>query len=126
MSTQQKTLDAEFLASQRRALLALRDRLRSTKETTHREEAQVSTLLSGEAREYEDDAQKLTTLELQGNLEGQATRRLLDVERALTKLEEGSYGVSDASGASIPRARLESTPEAIYTLEEQAARDTPR
>jgi DnaK suppressor protein len=48
---------------------------------------------------------------------------LSDIERALQKIEDGTYGLSDASGAPIPIARLEAIPEALYTLEEQKIRD---
>jgi RNA polymerase-binding transcription factor DksA len=45
--------------------------------------------------------------------------RLGEVDRALQKIEEGTYGLSDDSGESIPRGRLEAVPEAIRTVEEQ-------
>src|SRR3712207_6898461 len=45
--------------------------------------------------------------------------RLRYVERALQKIEEGTYGLSDDSGQPIPRGRLEAVPEAIRTVEEQ-------
>jgi DnaK suppressor protein len=41
------------------------------------------------------------------------------VRRALQKIEEGTYGICDATGEPIPRGRLEAVPEAIYTLEAQ-------
>lgn len=50
-------------------------------------------------------------------------RRIGDIERALQKIAEGTYGLSDASGQPIPKARLEASPEAIYTLEEQGKRE---
>lgn len=72
-------------------------------------------------QEYEDDAQKLTNLELGGNLVVRIRKRLVIVERALKKLEGGTYGVSDVSGRSIPRERLKAIPEVICTLEEEDA-----
>jgi DnaK suppressor protein len=78
---------------------------------------------SGQAREFEDDAQKLTTLELEGNLEAADDDRLSNIERALQKIADGTYGLSDASGAPIPVERLEASPEALYTLAEQKSRD---
>ena len=41
------------------------------------------------------------------------------VNRALQKVEDGTYGLSDISGEPIPRGRLEAVPEAIRTVEEQ-------
>jgi DnaK suppressor protein len=42
------------------------------------------------------------------------------VKRALQKIEEGTYGLSDLSGAPIPAARLQAIPEALLTVEEEA------
>jgi DnaK suppressor protein len=78
---------------------------------------------SGQAREFEDDAQKLTLLELEGNLTAADDERLSNIERALKKIDDGSYGLSEGSGAPVPIERLEASPEALYTLEEQASRD---
>jgi DnaK suppressor protein len=46
-------------------------------------------------------------------------RRLANIERALQKIAEGSYGRSDLSGKPIPPERLEATPEAILTVAEE-------
>jgi DnaK suppressor protein len=45
--------------------------------------------------------------------------RLERVNRALKKIEEGTYGLSDRSGKPTPRERLEAVPEALYTLNEE-------
>jgi DnaK suppressor protein len=79
---------------------------------------------SSEAHEHEDEAQKLAMLELDQNLADRTASRLGHVKRALQKIDEGTYGVSDASGELIPIERLNAVPEAIYTLEEQQARDS--
>jgi len=46
------------------------------------------------------------------------------VERALTKLDEGSYGTCDECGGPIPEKRLEAMPES--TLCVQCAASAPR
>jgi DnaK suppressor protein len=112
-----------FLDTKRSQLRALRDALLGSSAATHKEESGVNSSSNGEAREFEDDAQKLTTLELEGTLEAHDTERLITVERALRKIDEGTYGISDVSGEPIPIERLNAVPEAIYTLAEQAARD---
>jgi DnaK suppressor protein len=43
---------------------------------------------------------------------------LADVERALAKLESGTYGTSEATGEPIPRERLEAIPWARGTVHE--------
>jgi RNA polymerase-binding transcription factor DksA len=78
------------------------------------------------AREFEDDAQKLTTLELEGNLAAADDDRLSNIERALQKIADGTYGLSEGSGAPISVERLEASPEALYTLDEQKSRDVAR
>jgi len=87
------------------------------------EETTLGAESAAEAREYEDDAQKLTILELDSNLVAHGQERLALVERALRKIEDGTYGQSDLSGDAIPRERLEAIPEAIYTVSEQASHE---
>ncbi|MEA3149784.1 MAG: DnaK suppressor protein [Gammaproteobacteria bacterium] len=126
MTNQKTRLDPAYLHAKRSELMGLRSRLQGTRAGATAEEADVNAEASGEAREYEDDAQKLTTLELEGTLEVRDTHRLVNVERALRKIEEGTYGLSDASGEPIPIERLDAVPEAIYTLAEQSALDEKR
>ena len=41
------------------------------------------------------------------------------IERALQRIEEGSYGVSEVSGKPIPKERLEAVPYATTLVDEQ-------
>jgi DnaK suppressor protein len=66
-----------------------------------------------------DLSQDMFTREMDASIGEQVERRLGEVDRALRKIEEGTYGLSDDSGESIPRGRLEAVPEAIRTVEEQ-------
>jgi DnaK suppressor protein len=111
-----------LLEQKRRQLIALRAELKRAFDSQAREEAGLQDR-SGEAHEYEEDAQKLAMLELDQNLANRTASRLAHVERALQKIDAGTYGVSDASGELIPIERLNAVPEAIYTLAEQQARD---
>jgi DnaK suppressor protein len=121
MSEGKGVLDGTFLETQRRALLTLRDALRFSQSSAHGEESQVRT--SREPQEPEDDAQRLASEELSENLERRDALRLVAVERALQKLDEGTYGISDASGAVILKGRLERVPEAALTLEEEQEKE---
>jgi DnaK suppressor protein len=76
--------------------------------------------------EFEDDAQELDALERDGNLVVRDVERLARVDRALQKIEEGTYGLSDGSGEPIPRDRLEAVPEALYSLSEEQVRERNR
>jgi DnaK suppressor protein len=70
-----------------------------------------------EPGDYADAAQPLTA---QGMDEAMAAsfRDRLDIDRALKRLDEGTYGVSVRSGTPIPDARLEADPAAELTIEE--------
>ena len=124
--TTRSRLDQAFLNQQRRVLMQLRQQIRGVRQGRESEQESVNAEGNAQAREYEDDAQKLTALELQGSLAAVDDQRLSNIERALQKIDDGSYGLSDASGTPIPLERLEATPEAIYTIEEQASRDVVR
>jgi len=116
-------LDEVFIERQRRQLTKLREELLRATRREEREEAAIHTQSASEAREYEDDAQKMAMLELDGTLIDRNVQRLTCIERALQKIKDGTYGISDASGEPIPRERLEAMPEAIYTLSELKARE---
>jgi DnaK suppressor protein len=121
MNANAPILDPVFLKNQRDRLTQLREELSHSTQTEQSEETGVRSQSLGEAQESEDDAQKLTLLEIDGSLVARNLRRLAQVDRALQKLSDGTYGLSDASGATIARERLEAVPEAIYTLQEMQA-----
>jgi DnaK suppressor protein len=123
MQSKSSREDPAFLALQKQRLIMLANQLRSIQRGQTDEQLAVNADNGTQAREFEDDAQKLAELELTGNLAAADAQRLRNVERALQKIEEGTYGISDRSGTPIPRARLEASPEAVYTLEEQVLRD---
>jgi DnaK suppressor protein len=119
MKTAQSAIDAAFLEKQRQELLRLRSSLIAASEAAESEEAQIKTQRTSDALEQEDDAQGLDALEREDNLVGRSVDRLQRVNRALKKIEEGTYGLSDQSGKPIPRERLEALPDALYTLSEE-------
>jgi DnaK suppressor protein len=126
MTPQTSRVDKAFLARQKQRLSELRQQILSVRRGEENAEASANAETRDQAREFEDDAQKLATLELEGNLEAADDERLSNIERALQKIEDGTYGLSDASGAPIPMERLEAAPEALYTLAEQKSRDAAR
>lgn len=113
-------LDEKFIARQRDRLQELkaeleriRDGLEEDQESRAEDEGDFTEHDSG------DMSQSIFNREMDATIEGQAERRLEDVERALEKIGEGTYGLSDESGEEIPRGRLEAAPEALRTVEEQ-------
>ena len=125
MQTVKVGLDAAFVERQRQQLLRLRANLLAAVQAAESDEADVRGKSTREAGELEDDAQLLDTLERDGNLVVRDVQRLEYVDRALKKIEEGTYGLSDMSGQPIPRKRLEAVPEAVYTLSEEERREKP-
>ncbi|MEJ1963761.1 MAG: TraR/DksA family transcriptional regulator [Gammaproteobacteria bacterium] len=126
VATKPSGLDSNFIEKQRQQLRSLRASLLSLAQAGEADEANIRSDSSGTPLEYEDDAQKLASLELDGNLVVRDVGRLERVDRALKKIEDGTYGVSDVSGLPIPRDRLEAVPEAICTLLEESALEQKR
>jgi DnaK suppressor protein len=121
MGKQSPRLDAEYVEQKRRQLRKLLDELRNASNVAEAEEGIVKNESNLQARQYDHHTQKLDMLEREGNLVARDVERLARVERALEKIEQGTYGLSDVSGERIPRDRLDVMPEATNTLSEQEA-----
>jgi DnaK suppressor protein len=126
MTLSKSGLDATFVQRQRQYLIQLRATLVRAADDAELDEEGAKAENRGGAVEAEDDAQKLDALERDGNLVIRSVDRLARVDRALEKIEEGSYGLSDVSGRAIPRERLEAVPEALSTLDEEEERERTR
>jgi len=121
-------LDQEFIARQKQRLQdsraeleRVRDGLEEDQRFRAEEEEDFTQHDSG------DMSQSLFTREVDATVEQQVERRLHNVERALQKIEEGTYGICEDTGEQIPRGRLEAVPEAIRTVEaQQRYRETYR
>jgi RNA polymerase-binding transcription factor len=120
-------LDSAFIEKQRHRLNKVRDELSAGTRAAEGREKDVRTESANSAsREYEDDAQRLNLLELEEDVVTHDVARLERVNRALQKIEEGTYGLSDLSGTPIPRDRLEAVPESVLTFAEEKAREQKR
>jgi DnaK suppressor protein len=80
--------------------------------------------VAGETGDVADSAQPLTQKEIDDATAVSFRDRLDAIDRALQRLDEGTYGRSVQSGAAIPEARLEADPAAELTVEEAAAQET--
>jgi DnaK suppressor protein len=113
-------LDQEFIDNQKQRLLALRDELVGVRDGLNEDERE----LEGGGDDFTetdsgDMSQSIFDREMDATVEEGIQRRLGEVERALQKVEEGTYGVCDDTGDEIPRGRLEAVPEATRTVEAQ-------
>ena len=112
-------LDETFVAQQKERLLELRDELLRIQRGVQGDEQNMSEEQGDTQLDSGDQSQQMFTREMDATIGEQAGRRLEDVERALGKIEEGTYGLSEESGEPIARGRLEAAPEALRTVNEQ-------
>jgi DnaK suppressor protein len=112
-------LDQQFVESQRERLVGLRDELVRIRDGMSADERDLGETEGETTLDSGDLSQDMFTREMDASIGEQVERRLGEVDRALQKIEEGTYGLSDDSGESIPRGRLEAVPEALRTVEEQ-------
>jgi DnaK suppressor protein len=122
-----KELDREFIEKQQARLEELRTELIRMVEGLE-EDQRYRAEEEEDFTEHDsgDMSHSLFTRELDATVEQTLERRLRNVERALQKIEEGTYGICDDTGEPIPRGRLEAVPEAIYTIEAQQRHERER
>ena len=120
-------LDKAFVEKQSERLEELRAELARIVEGLE-EDQQDRAEWEGDMTENDsgDMSQSLFTREMDATVEQTMEKRLESVDRALQKIEEGTYGICDDTGEPIPRGRLEAMPEAIYTVEAQQRRERER
>jgi len=113
-------LDQDFLDNQRRRLVDLKGELERLRDGLEEDQRQLEDQ-EDDLSEHDsgDMSHSIFDRELDATVEQTAEKRLHYVERALQKIEEGTYGVCEDTGEEIPKGRLEAVPEAIRTVEAQ-------
>ena len=101
----QKRLESEREAIKSR----MAERSRDSQETV-REESGVG--------DSADDATRLNDLEVEADEDKIDLVTLARIQRALGRIEDGTYGMSELSGKPIPKERLEAVPYATTLVEE--------
>lgn len=120
-------LDAGFVEEQKRRLLEIKAELERISEGMERDQRDRAEDQDDQTEHDSGDlSQQIFTREMDATIEGQTDRRLQDVDRALEKVEEGSYGICDDTGEEVPKGRLEAMPEAIRTVEAQQSFERER
>ena len=112
-------LDEGFVAQQKERLMELREELLRIQRGMEGDQQNRGEEQGDTQPDSGDESQDMFNREMDATIGQQAGQRVQDVERALEKIEEGTYGLSDESGDSIPKGRLEAMPEAIRTVNEQ-------
>lgn len=115
-------LDDAFIANQRERLLELRAQLIASGDAAGVDENALQVAAGSEPQDAVDDGDRL---EQQSNDEAILARnldRIATIDRALEKIRENTYGLSDGNGKPIGRVHLDAVPEAIFTADELRAR----
>lgn len=112
-------LDEKFVERQRERLEELKEELLRLRRGMEEDEQNRSQEEQDTELDAGDEAQQMFTREMDATIGGQLEQRLEYVDRALEKIEEGSYGLCDDTGEEIAKGRLEAVPEAIRTVEAQ-------
>ncbi len=107
-------LDGADIVRLRDRLLELRqkllERLADDQSTMREAEPQTEPLDAAEQTREQDDSVAFA---------GRDQALLAEIERALAKVQTGSYGLSEASGEPIGLRRLMAVPWARYTVDEE-------
>jgi len=122
----EQALPPDFIAQQRKRLEALRRQVLGGELDANARQRGFTAEHGDEAEEFEDAAQDMAQAEVRQAQHDVDDQRVADIQRALEKIDEGSYGLSDESGEPIPKARLEARPESVLTVAEEEARERQR
>lgn len=108
-----------------RALLeGERDRLRHALEAVHHDGSlleETGDLAIGSGDHLADSASETYMRELDEGLEENADHILGEIEAALARIDEGTYGLCASCGRPIARERLEAVPYATLCIDDKRA-----
>jgi DnaK suppressor protein len=123
MSITMSHLDSAFIERQKQRLQELRAQLIATGDAAGADESLLQSAAGGEPQDEGDDGDRFAQQDADEALLSHNEARVVTVDRALEKIADGTYGVSDGNGEAIPRERLEAVPETVYTVEEMNERE---
>jgi RNA polymerase-binding transcription factor DksA len=83
---------------------------------------EVTDLLASDSQPA-DAAQETINREVETTIVGSLQDELDEVERALAKVDAGTYGLDEFTGEPIPDERLEIRPMARFTVENEAKQE---
>ncbi len=121
----QSHLTGEQLAEFKKMLLDERARIEAERadyrgeEASDSEEQESGELSDVDPNDPADEASNLFDRERMMAATDNMGRILGKIERALQKMDEGTYGLSDIDGVLIPIERLEALPYALTTVEQE-------
>jgi len=108
------------LDARRVELLALRERISATADGIIPDDEESGEMNSAAGDQHlADHASEMLERELDWTLEENAERILTEIDDALARIEEGTYGVCAACGEAIPDDRLAAVPYATLCVEDK-------
>ena len=112
-------MDAEKLEHYRRVLTQqLRQRTEAARE--NQSDALETAANDDSVKDVADQSVKDLSQEIEYRLSERESQLVADIDQALMRIDEGSYGVCARCGKEIPERRLEALPTARYDAECQA------
>jgi DnaK suppressor protein len=111
----------------RRVLEGERERLRHARQAVHHDGSlleESGDLAIGSGDHIADSATDTYMRELDGGLEENAEHLLVEIEAALGRIADGTYGLCSACGRAITVERLEAVPYATLCLDDKRALET--
>jgi len=115
--------DAKFLDGQKALLLEERAKLLGQAESLEGEAASLMEDLDPGDVQFDDESGEGDSLVVERErdlaLSAQARQMIADIDAALARISQGSYGYSVVSGRPIPRDRLRAIPWATELVEEK-------
>ena len=105
----------------RRVLESERDRLNHAREAVHHDGSlleETGDLAIGSGDHIADSASETYMRELDEGLEENAGHILAEIEAALARIEDGTYGLCSACGKPIAAERLEAVPYATLCIDD--------
>jgi len=125
-----KDFDVKFLKAQRAELIARREA--EIARATRLEDEATSLIEDGEMGDvqFDDEGGEGDTMVVQRDLDRvistQSRQTILDIDAALVRIGDGTYGFSEVSGRPIHRERLEAIPETTVMAAEKVSGAGPR
>ena len=112
-------MDAEKLEHYRRVLTQqLRQRTEAARE--NQSDALETAATDDGVKDVADQSVKDLSQEIEYRLSERESQLVADIDQALMRIDEGTYGVCARCGREIPERRLEALPTARYDAECQA------
>ncbi|HUG63776.1 MAG TPA: TraR/DksA C4-type zinc finger protein [Gaiellaceae bacterium] len=110
----------------RRVLEAERERLQHAREAVHHEGSlleETGDLAIGSGDHIADSASETYMRELDEGLEENADHLLGEIESALSRIDDGTYGLCARCGTPIAPERLEAVPYATLCIDDKRAQE---